>query len=286
MSDIFKAIVLGVVQGLTEFLPISSSAHLILVPWLFGWRPFGLAFDIALHMGTLVAVITYFFGDLWAMLTAVLRSWRTLLHFQAPTEPEGRLGLYLVAGSIPAGIVGLALASTIDKRFHAGDVSNGAIAVVAIVIIVFGLLLGVADRYGRRAATREMEQLGLTDAVVIGLAQMLAVVPGISRSGSTITAALFRGLSRRTAARFSFLLGVPIIMGAGLKDAASLARDGIPQGERWVFVAGVLSAMVVGYATIAGLLRYLQRRTTDVFVVYRVALGLSLLALVAAGFRG
>jgi undecaprenyl-diphosphatase len=286
VNDILKAIVLGTAQGLTEFLPISSSAHLILVPWAFGWQPFGLAFDIALHMGTLVAVIVYFFRDLWAMLTGVLRSWRRLLHFQAPTDPEGRLGLYIAAGSIPAAVVGLLLSNTIDDHFHAGDVSNRAIALIAVLLLGFGLLLGLADRYARRPNQREIEQLGLRDALFVGCAQVLALMPGVSRSGSTITASLFRGMSRRTAARFSFLLGVPVILGAGLKDAADLARDGIPHGERGVFLAGVLSALIVGYATVAGLMRYLQRRSTDVFVVYRVALGLSLLALVAVGFRG
>ena len=286
MSDIFKAIVLGVVQGLTEFLPISSSAHLILVPWLFGWRPFGLAFDIALHMGTLTAVIVYFFSDLWGMFIGVLRSWRRLLRLQAPTDPHGRLGLYIVAGSIPAAVVGLLISNTIDDRFHAGDISNRAIALIAVLLLGFGLLLGWADRRARRPGQREIEQVGLADALFVGCAQVLALMPGVSRSGSTITASLLRGMSRRTAARFSFLLGVPVILGAGLKDAADLARDGIPHGERGVFIAGVLSALIVGYAAVAGLMRYLQRRTTDVFVVYRVALGLSLLALVAAGFRG
>jgi undecaprenyl-diphosphatase len=286
VNDILKAVVLGAVQGLTEFLPISSSAHLILVPWAFGWRPFGLAFDIALHMGTLTAVIVYFFRDLWAMFTGVLRSWRRLLRLQAPADQEGRLGLYIVAGSIPAAVVGLLISDTIDNRFHAGDVSNRAIALIAVLLIGFGLLLGLADRYGRRPQQREIEQLGLADALFVGCAQVLALMPGVSRSGSTITASLFRGMSRRTAARFSFLLGVPVILGAGLKDAADLAREGIPHGERGVFLAGVLSAMLVGYAAVAGLMRYLQRRTTDVFVIYRVALGLSVLALVAAGFRG
>jgi undecaprenyl-diphosphatase len=290
VTDILKAIILGVVQGLTEFLPISSSVHLIVVPWLFGWDPFGLAFDVALHMGTLLAVLIYFRNDLLAMLLGVLRSWRGLLRGQLPDDQMGRLGLYIAIGTIPAVIAGLLAENAIDEYFHQEPISRTALALSATTLIAMGALLGAADRFGRRysvleSGERQLHQLGLRDALIVGLAQSFALLPGVSRSGSTITAGLFAGMSRPVAARFSFLLGVPIILGAGLKEMLDVVQDGIPAGERGVFVAGVISAFVVGYLTIAGLMHYLSRRSVDVFVVYRIVVGLGILLLLAAGFR-
>jgi undecaprenyl-diphosphatase len=290
MTDILKAIILGVVQGLTEFLPISSSAHLIFVPWLFGWEPFGLAFDVAVHLGTLMAVLIYFRNDLLAMLLGVLRSWRGLLRGQLPDDQMGRLGLFIALGTIPAVVFGLLAESAIDEYFHQDPVSRTALALSAVTMIAMGLLLGAADRFGRRSdrrggVDRELHDLGLRDALVVGLAQSFALLPGVSRSGSTITAGLFSGMSRPVAARFSFLLGVPIILGAGLREILDVARDGIPAGERGVFVAGILSAFVVGYLAIAGLMQYLSRRSVDIFVIYRVVVGLGILMLLAVGFR-
>jgi undecaprenyl-diphosphatase len=285
MTDVLRAIVLGIVQGLTEFLPISSSAHLIIVPWLLGWEPFGLAFDVALHLGTLAATLIYFRRDLWAMLTGVLGSWRQLLRGRLPHDPMGRLGLYIALGSVPAAVVGLLAKSAIDEYFHQDPISRAALAISALMLIVMGLLLGAADRYGARHDGRSFHTLGLRDALLVGLAQAFALLPGVSRSGSTITAGLFAGMSRPVAARFSFLLGVPIVLGAGLTEMLDLAREGIPAGDRDVFVAGILTAGLVGYLAIAGLMRYLQHRSIDVFVIYRLVLGSLVLLLLATGFR-
>jgi len=291
MTDILKAIVLGVVQGLTEFLPISSSAHLIFVPWLFGWEPFGLAFDVAVHLGTLLAVLIYFRNDLLAMLFGVLRSWRGLLRGQMPDDQMGRLGLFIAVGTIPAVVIGLMAESAIDEYFHQDPVSRAALALSAATLIAMGLLLGAADRFGKRSGARgsgdrELSELGLRDALIVGLAQSFALLPGVSRSGSTITAGLFAGMSRPVAARFSFLLGVPIVLGAGLREILDVAREGIPASERGIFAAGILSAFGVGYLAIAGLMQYLSRRSIDVFVIYRVVVGLGILMLLAVGFRG
>lgn len=286
-SDILKAIVLGAVQGLTEFLPISSSVHLIIVPWLFGWEPFGLAFDVALHIGTLSAVLIYFYRDLREIVLGVLRGLPDIAHGRFPSDPMGRIGVFLGLASFPAAIVGLLAESAIDEYFHQDPISTTAITISAVVLIVMGLLLGVADRYGRRrtASNREFRTIGLGDALLVGCAQAFALLPGVSRSGSTITAGLFAGLSRPVAARFSFLLGVPIVMAAGLAETIDLAREGIPADERGIFIAGVLTAALVGYLAVAGLMRFLQNRTVDVFVIYRVALGVFLLGVVASGVR-
>lgn len=282
-SEILKAIILGAVQGLTEFLPISSSVHLIIVPWLLGWEPFGLAFDVALHIGTLSAVFVYFYRDLREIILGTLRGLPDLAHGRFPNDPMGRIGVFIALASIPAAIVGLLAESAIDEYFHQDPISDTAIAISAVVLIVMGLLLGAADRYGRRRAgtNREFRTIGLGDALLIGCAQAFALLPGVSRSGSTITAGLFTGLSRPVAARFSFLLGVPIVLAAGLAEMTDLVREGVPANERGPFIAGVLSAAVVGYLSIAGLMRFLQHRSVDVFVIYRVVLGLFLLGVVA-----
>jgi undecaprenyl-diphosphatase len=286
-SDILKAIVLGAVQGLTEFLPISSSAHLIFVPWLFGWQPFGLAFDVALHLGTLSAVLIYFQRDLREIALGTLRGLPHLARGRMPDDPMGRIGIFIGFGTIPAAIVGLLANDALDEYFHQEPISDTVIAISATVLIVMGILLGAADRYGQRASVshRPFSSITLRDALIVGCAQAFALLPGVSRSGSTITAGLFAGLSRPVAARFSFLLGVPIILAAGTVEMIDLAREGIPPNERGVFIAGVLTAAIVGYLTIAGLMRFLQQRTVDVFVIYRVVIGVTLLGLVAAGVR-
>lgn len=285
LGDIFRAIVLGIVQGLTEFLPVSSSAHLVIVPWLFGWEPFGLAFDVATHMGTLAAVLIYFRRDLWAIALGTLRGLPTMGRGRMPEDHAARLGIYLVLGSIPAAVVGLLIEERIDEFFHTEPLSRGALAMLAVMLISVGLLLGVADRYGRRGPGRTFESIGLRDALLIGVAQSTALFPGVSRSGSTIIAGLFSGLSRPVAARFSFILGVPIVFGAGMREMVNLARAGIPADERMVFAVGVLTAGCVGYLAISGLLRFLQRSSTDVFVLYRVCIGAGLLVLLLVGFR-
>jgi undecaprenyl-diphosphatase len=287
----FEAIVLGIVQGLTEFLPISSSGHLILVPWLFGWDEPGLAFDAALHLGTLVAVFTYFWQDIWGMLRSVpvaLSAPKQLL--LAKTEElkddrsrNARLALLLVVGSIPGGVLGLALQSSIDDRFHDHSKQPGSIAIIATLLIVFALLLWVAERSARHV--RGIEKLTLKDAILIGSAQALALFPGVSRSGSTLTAGLFRDLKRPDAARFSFLLGTPLVLAAGLTGVKDII-DASPSGsELWRMAIGILFSAIFGFAAIWVLLRFLQRSDTKVFIVYRVIAGAAILLLIAFGFR-
>ena len=286
-----EAIVLGITQGLTEFLPISSSGHLIIVPWLFGWDAPGLAFDAALHLGTLVAVIAYFWRDLLAMVRAiplVLRMRFSLLRTSQDVTAgdasfHARLALLIVVGSIPGGVVGLAAQSRIDDFFHSSSHMDRAIVVIAILLAAFALLLYAADRLGTE--TRAIETVGLRDAIVIGCAQAVALMPGVSRSGITLTAGLFRDLKRADAARFSFLLGVPLVTLAGLKGLTDLVRANPTGEEIGTIVLGMTASMISGFIAIWGLLRYLQRSSTMVFVIYRLLLSIALIVMVAAGFR-
>lgn len=283
--DIFRAIVLGVVQGLTEFLPVSSSAHLIIIPWLADWETFGLAFDVSLHLGTLVAVLIYFRTDLIGIVSRTLAELPVILRGQVPVDPLARQGLFIGLGTIPAAVVGFLLEDTIDSYFHGDPISDSAIIIIALVLIVVGLVLGWADRrLARSGYGVSIERISLKQALLIGVAQTLALVPGASRSGSTITAGLFVGLSRPAAARFSFLLGVPVILGAGVKQIWDLIQDPADI-EVSIFAAGMLSAGIVGYLAIAGLLRFLTRHTVDVFVVYRIIVGIGVLLVLALGVR-
>lgn len=278
--SIWEAILLGIVQGITEFLPISSSAHLIVIPWLFGWNEPGLMFNVGVHLGTLAAVIVYFWRDLVEMALALPRG---IASGQPMRDPMSRLALIILVGSIPAGIVGLPASDAIDEYFHSGGGGDLAIALMAVMLMGVGLLLWQAER----AAThrRTIEVITMKDGVLIGLAQAVALFPGVSRSGSTITVGLFRGLRREAAARFSFLLGVPAVFGAGLIELRHLLNEGLADGEGTVFAAGIVTSAVVGYIAIAFLLRFLVRHTTLVFIVYRLAFGLLVLSLIAVGFR-
>ncbi len=279
--EIFRAIVLGIVQGLTEFLPISSSAHLIIFPWLFDWEPFGLAFDVAVHIGTLVAVIIYFWRDLVNIAHGTWSSLKSLLRREQLNDPMGKLGFFIAIGMIPAAVVGIFAASLIDRYFHTEPVTDSAILWIAFFLILFGLILGLADWLASaRPASSDLESVGWRHSISIGVMQALALIPGVSRSGVTISAGLFTGLDRATAARYSFLLGAPLIFGAGLLQAVDLARDGFPTDQIGIFIAGMLSAAIVGYLAIAGLIRFLQRRSTSVFVGYRLVFGLLLIVLV------
>jgi undecaprenyl-diphosphatase len=300
--SIFEAIVLGLVQGLTEFLPISSSGHLILVPWLIGWDEPGLAFDAALHLGTLAAVFVYFWRELLAMLLAVptaLSRPRALLGMTPAAssdspgsvsgswtpnrEWDARLALLLVVGSIPGGVLGLIGQGKIDDFFHDESHRPFSIVVIALLLMGFGLLLWWADRVATHR--RGIESVTVRDTVVIGAAQALALMPGVSRSGSTLTAGLFRGLRRADAARFSFLLGVPLVTVAGLKGLKDIL-DASPSGhEVTTMIVGVLVSAVTGFAAIWFLLRLLQSSSTVVFAVYRLAAGLVVLGLIVAGVR-
>ena len=282
--DWLQAIVLGIVQGLTEFLPISSSGHLIIFPWLFGWETGGLAFDASLHLGTLVAVLIYFWRELRNMIVVIPYALSKPLPILKGQTGDGerdtwaRLGLLIVVASIPGAIVGLLFESRVDEFFHTDDTADRAIAMIATMLILLGLVLLLAERIGSR--TRDIPGMSWVDAVVIGLGQaMAALLPGTSRSGATITAGLFRGLKRGEAARFSFLAGIPLILGAGLKSLVDAVGEGMSSAEAINYLAGGVAAGIVGFITVWGLLQFLQRQSTMVFVVYRVIFGLFLFLL-------
>jgi undecaprenyl-diphosphatase len=279
--ELWQAIVLGIVQGLTEFLPISSSGHLIIFPWLFGWETGGLAFDASLHLGTLVAVLIYFWRELRNMIMVIpyaLSRPLPILKGQAGNDERdtwARLGLLIVVASVPGAIVGLLFESKVEEFFHTENTANRAIAMIATMLILLGVILLIAEKFGSR--TRGIPRMTWVDAIFIGLGQALAaLLPGTSRSGATITAGLFRGLTRGEAARFSFLAGIPLIMGAGLKSLLDAVNEGMSSSEAMNFLAGGIAAGIVGFATIWGLLQFLQRQSTIVFVVYRVIFGLFL----------
>lgn len=261
---LLQGIVLAVVQGLTEFLPISSTAHLILVPWLLGWPDPGLTYNVALHAGTLVAVLAYFARTWMSLLRALVGQTAT------PAEAHGRRLLGLIAlATIPGAAAGYFLESYAEAGFRAPSLVAGALLGVAF-------LMWVADR--RPALTRTVSHLGVGDAVTIGVAQAVAIVPGTSRAGITIAAGLFRHLSRESAARFSFLLATPIIGGAALKKGLEVWQQGFPPGASAGDIAvGFAVSAVVGYAAIAFLLRYLQVRTLKIFVAYRLVVGVIIL---------
>jgi undecaprenyl-diphosphatase len=249
------ALVLGILQGLGEFLPISSSGHLIVAPWLLGWPVQSLSFDVALHVGTLAAVLWAFRGD-W--ITIFARTWHGLRRGNPLAEPEGRLLLYLALASIPAAIAGLLLEDWAETVFRSP-------ALVATDMAVLGVILYFADRRADRA--EQERPVTLRDAMLIGCAQALALVPGVSRSGATITMALFLGYRRQEAARFSFLLATPITFGAALLKVPHLFEG----GETTAIVIGMVSAAVVGFLAIRVLLAYVRTRTYRPFVVYRLA---------------
>jgi undecaprenyl-diphosphatase len=281
---VWQAIVLGIVQGLTEFLPVSSSAHLLVVPWLLGWESPGLAFDAALHLGTLAAVLVYFWRDLLAMALAFPRAVRrpyAILRSGDSADVMPRLALLIAIGTVPGLIVGLLGEGTIDAVYHPGGVAPDAVIVaVAVASITLALLLLAAERTAQHV--RGMASLTVRDGLIIGLAQTLALIPGVSRSGATITAGLFRDLTRVDAARFSFLLGVPIIAAAGAKGLIDTLTSGLDAGQLAVFAIGVAVSALAGFVAIWGLLRYLQRATTAVFIVYRIVLGIVLIVLVVS----
>jgi undecaprenyl-diphosphatase len=271
---LFQVIVLALVQGLTEFLPISSSAHLALAPWLLGWKDQGLAFDIALHFGTLLAVLVYFFRD-WAQIVAAGFGLRWGSDTELGSNP--RLLWFLAAASAPVGVTGLLL-----KDYAENSLRNPV--VIGIMLIAVGILMALGEQRGR--LKRRIDSIRFQDALWIGLAQALAVVPGTSRSGITITAGLFRDLDREAAARFSFLLSTPAIAGAALLALLDLqARGGIAAEERMAFLLGIALSALTGCAAIAFLLRYLRTRSLRPFVLYRIIFGIMVLAL-AAFFRG
>jgi undecaprenyl-diphosphatase len=268
---LFQSIVLGAVQGATEFLPISSTAHLVLTPWFFGWPDPGLGFDIALHLGTLVALLLYFRKE-WLRL---LQGGLDLLRGNT-RDPNPRLTLLLILATIPALVAGALL-----NDYAETSLRNPL--VIATTLVLLGLVLVVAERVGRRQT--KIEEITTADALTVGCAQALAIIPGVSRSGVTITAGLFRGMTREAAARFSFLLSTPIIGAAISKTVVDGIRHGFPAVATNSLVAGVLVSGIVGYLSIAFLLRFLATHTTYVFVYYRVALGILVAVAYFSGMR-
>jgi undecaprenyl-diphosphatase len=263
---VFQAIVLGVLQGLAEFLPISSSAHLALAPWVFGWRDPGLAFDVALHLGTLLAVLWYFRRDWIALAGSAL----TIVRRRAVTTPDEWRVIFLIIGSIPAAIAGLLLEDLAETTFRTP-------LLIATMLMIMGVILWAADRFAR--ADRGLAAMGWRDALLIGVAQAFALVPGVSRSGSTMTAARALRLDRRSAAVFSFLLSMPITAAAAVLKVPDAVATG---GLNAPLIAGVLAAAVSSWLAIAVLLRYLAQHTFGIFALYRLALGVVIIALVVA----
>jgi len=290
---ILEAIVLGIVQGLTEFLPISSTAHLALVPWLVtrlglaNWSDPGLTFDVALHAGTLFAILLYFWRTWIQIIRAALGG--KVVRFSevsddqrdlTPEEQrhERQLLWYMIAATIPAALAGALLEKHIETTFRAP-------ALVASMLIIVALIMWLAEHMGN--FQKPLPQITFGDAMTVGVLQAFAVIPGVSRSGITITGGLFRNFTREAAARFSFLLSTPIIGGAALFKLHHVMKHGLPAGESapgsTAFIVGIVVSALVGYATIAWFIRYLKTKTLTVFVVYRILLGIAVLLL---GFIG
>lgn len=266
---IIEAIVLGIIQGLTEFIPVSSSGHLIVIPQLFGWKDLGLSFDVALHAGTLVALLA-FFGKDWARIISdfcahVLKG--KPYKKTSAGEVSGKLMIPIIIACIPAAVAGKLWENKIEGTFR-----NVILIAVALVIVSFIMMLG--ERLGKKK--REIDRMNMTDYIVIGLAQVFALVPGVSRSGATITAGLFRDLDREAAAKFSFLLSTPIILGAALLKLKDVVSKGLPAGEVMAFIIGFVTAALVGYLSIKFLMNYLKKKTLGIFIGYRIVFAVAI----------
>ncbi|MGA2370989.1 MAG: undecaprenyl-diphosphate phosphatase [Candidatus Korobacteraceae bacterium] len=286
---ILEAIILGIVQGLTEFLPVSSTAHLALTPWLVtrlglaNWSDPGLTFDVALHAGTLFAILLYFWRTWIQIIRAALGG--KVVRFSETSDDqrdltpeeqhrERQLLWYMIAATIPAALAGALLEKHIETTFRAP-------ALVASMLIIVAVIMWIAERMSK--FQKPLPQITLGDAMTVGVLQAFAVVPGVSRSGITITGGLFRNFTREAAARFSFLLSTPIIGGAALFKLHHVMKHGLPPGEMApgmaAFAAGIVVSALVGYVTIAFFLRYLQTKTLTVFIVYRILFGIAVLLL-------
>ncbi|MCF6377682.1 undecaprenyl-diphosphate phosphatase [Nocardioides KLBMP 9356] len=270
MTDLLKAVVLGLIQGLTEFLPISSSAHLRIFPELFGWGDPGAAFTAVIQIGTELAVLIYFRKDIWRIASAWVRS---VFRAEHRGTMDSRMGWYIIIGSLPIVVLGVLLKDVIERDFR-------NLWIIGTTLIVMGIVLGVADRVGR--TDRSLGKITLKDAVLLGAAQALALIPGVSRSGATISMGRFLGLDREAATRFAFLLAIPAVVGAGVFELKEIPHGHNDFGWGPTITATVVS-FVVGYAAIAWLLRYVSTRSYTPFVVYRVLLGAATLILLGAG---
>lgn len=267
--NILEAIILGIVQGATEFLPVSSSGHLVLVPYLLRMAEPGLSMIAIVHEGTLLAVLVYFRRDIWAIIKGVLEG---LWQRQPLGTVEARLGWFIAVGSIPAGVAGLLFESFFEDVFGKPAIAAGFLLVTAVFLIVGERLL---------SGKKELAHMSWLDAIIVGVFQMFALFPGVSRSGSTIVAGLIRGLDRETAARFSFLLGIPAILGAGLLSVVDILQAGTLASEWPIMLAGFVAAAVTGYACIHFLLTWLKQRNLYIFVVYVVLMSAFSLIVIA-----
>jgi len=273
-----QAIVLGLVQGLTEFLPVSSSGHLLIVPWLFGWHltmsaDLEKTFDVALHLGTFVAVLMLMRRDVWTILKAFFGS---LARRRIVTREE-KLAWLLVLSTVPAAVIGLALEDFIQEKM-------GAALIIAILLIAFGAIMWIVDAYFAR--NKDLSSLRWPHALLVGIAQAVALAPGVSRSGVTITALRGLKLDRESAVRYSFLLSIPIIGGSAIYKGVKLAADGgLPAGTATPFILGTVTALVSGFVAAWFLLRYVRRHSLAPFVWYRFALGVLMIVLIVTGVR-
>jgi undecaprenyl-diphosphatase len=274
----WQAFTLGIVQGFTELLPISSSGHLILVPWLANWHylenheSFNKTFDVSLHLGTLVAVVVYFWND----VVRIIGAWFGTLRTRRVETADERVAWYVLAATIPAGAAGAAGEEVFEKHF-------GAPWQIAIFLALFGVILWIADR---RPERREIEDLRFGTAFLIGVSQILALMPGVSRSGITITTGRFAGLGRDAAARFSFLLLIPVVAGAVVYKATKhVILNPLPHGSTGPFVVGTIAAAGAGLLAIDALLGYVRRRDYSPFVLYRIAVAIFVLVIIATGVR-
>jgi undecaprenyl-diphosphatase len=280
MDVVLQAAIMGLLQGITEFIPISSSAHLELAPWIFGWEESGLigslAFDVFLHLGTLVALLVYFARDWLRYLRAW---WASIRERSVAGDTDRKVAWLLIAATIPAAVIGFAFEDFIGETFH-GD-SDAARLAIAGFLVIGAVLLWLADRLGRR--TREIEALNAPTALTIGFSQALALFPGISRSGATLTTGLALGLTREAAARFSFLLAVPITLGAGIYGSRHLLTEA-HTGVEWLAIAvGFAAAAISGMLAIGFLLSWLRTRSVTIFSVYRIVFAAFVVLLVFNG---
>jgi undecaprenyl-diphosphatase len=274
---VLQAIVLGIVQGATEFAPISSSGHLIIVPWLFDWPiledpALNKSFDVALHIGTLVGALSYFRRD----VVRYTRAWVRSVGHRAIRGTDETLAWALVVGTIPGVVVGATFEGVIQEQL-------GQPWLIALMLAVFGVVLVAVDRACRH--DRTVQDVRVRDGLIMGIAQAVALQPGVSRSGVTITAGRFLRLDRESAARFSFLLSLPIIFGAGVFKLKDLVGDGVPPGLGWPFFWGFVAAAVSGWAVIAWLLRYLRTKSFTAFLWYRLALAALIVGVILSGAR-
>lgn len=267
---ILQAIILGIIQGLTEFLPISSSAHLVIAPFLVNWQinaEIAFTFNVLVQDGTLIAVIIYFWKDLWEIVKSFVQG---LIRRRPFDDPNARLGWFLILATIPAGLFGLLVKPLVEQAF-------GSVVATASFLFVTAALLLTAEKLGKKQ--RAFESITWVDALVMGLFQAIAIFPGVSRSGATITGGMLRQLDRRSAARFSFLMSIPVMIAAGLLETFEAVQSPVLTGQLPVIVVGFVAAAVVGYLSIHWLLGFLQKRSLTSFAIYCILLGIATLVI-------